>query len=129
MKNQLQRASVTPLMIFYGTFAALGAVVPWYFNLRHMRESGQRLTPQAWLAGGFINPLSGSITSDFLIGTIPVLVWMVVEARRLRMRHWWVYVVTTFLVAFAFACPLFLLMRERRLLTIQGNEMVDDQAA
>jgi len=31
------------------------------------------------------------------------------------MRHWWFYVVTTFLVAFAFACPLFLLMREARL--------------
>jgi hypothetical protein len=79
-----------------------------------MRESGELLTPQAWLAGGFINSLTGSITSDFLIGTTPVLVWMVLEARRLGMRNWWIYVVTTFLVAFAFACPLFLLMREAR---------------
>ena len=108
---------MTPLMIFYGIFAAAGAIVPWFFNLRHMQESGELLTPQAWIAGGFINPLTGSITSDFLIGTIPVLVWMVIEARRLRMRHWWFYVVTTFAVAFAFACPLFLLMREARLRT------------
>ena len=106
---------VTPMMIFYGTFAAAGAVVPWFFNIRYMRESGELLTPQAWIAGGFINPLAGSITSDFLIGTAPVLVWMVVESRRLGMRHRWFYVVTTFLVAFAFACPLFLLMREVRL--------------
>jgi hypothetical protein len=40
---------------------------------------------------------------------------MVIEARRLEMRRAWFYVVTTFLVAFAFACPLFLLMRELRL--------------
>ena len=106
---------VTPLMIFYGAFAAAGAVVPWYFNIKYMQESGALLTPQAWLAGGFINPLTGSITTDFLIGTIPVLVWMIVEARRLGMRHWWFYVATTFLVAFAFSCPLFLLMREARL--------------
>jgi hypothetical protein len=57
----------------------------------------------------------GSITSDFLIGTIPILLWMVVEARRLGVRHTWFFVVTTFLVAFAFSCPLFLLVREVRL--------------
>ena len=106
---------VTPLMVFYGLFAAAGAVVPWYFNARFMRESGEALTPQRWLAEGFVTPLAGSITSDFLIGTIPVLVWMLVEARRLGMRHLWVYVLGTFLVAFAFTCPLFLLMRERHL--------------
>lgn len=115
MESRAVRAGMTPLMVFYGVFAAAGAVIPWYFNIRHMRESGELLTPQAWFAGGFVSPLTGSITSDFLIGTIPVLVWMVVEARRLGMRHLWFYVVTTFLVAFAFACPLFLLVREVRL--------------
>ncbi|HJQ96979.1 MAG TPA: DUF2834 domain-containing protein [Candidatus Polarisedimenticolaceae bacterium] len=115
MEARSSRAVVTPLMVFYGAFALAGAVVPWYFNLRHMRETGEMLTPQAWVAAGFINPLVGSITSDFLIGTIPVLIWIVVEARRLRMRHTWFYVVTTFLVAFAFSCPFFLLMREARL--------------
>ncbi len=103
------------LMVFYGAFAVAGAVVPWYFNIRHMRESGELLTPQAWLVGGFVNSLTASITTDFLIGTMPVLVWMLVEARRLRMRHAWFYLVTTFLVAFAFSCPFFLLMREARL--------------
>ncbi len=108
-------------MVFYGAFALAGAVVPWYFNIRFMQESGQLLTPQMWLAGGFVNSLTSSITTDFLIGTIPVLVWMIVEARRLGMRHTWFYVVTTFLVAFAFSCPLFLLMREVRLRSLRVN--------
>jgi hypothetical protein len=106
---------VTPLMVFYGGCAVAGAVVPWYYNLRFMRESGELLTPQRWFDEGFTTALMGSITSDFLIGTTPVLVWMVVEARRLGMRHLWVYVLGTFLVAFAFTCPLFLLMGERHL--------------
>ena len=114
-RSPAARPGVTPLMVFYGAFAVAGAIVPWYFNIRHMRETGELLTPQAWVTGGFINALTGSITSDFLIGTTPVLVWMVIEARRLEMRRAWFYVVTTFLVAFAFACPLFLLMRELRL--------------
>jgi hypothetical protein len=74
MRNQLPGVRVTPLQAFYGAFAAAGAIVPWYFNIRYMRESGALLTPQAWLAGGFINALTGSITSDFLIGTTPGLV-------------------------------------------------------
>ncbi len=115
MSDHPARVGVTPLMVVYGAFAAAGAVVPWYFNVQYMRESGEVLTPQAWLAAGFTSPLAGSITSDFLIGTVPVLVWMVVEARRLGMRHRWLYVVTTFLVAFALTCPLFLLVREVRL--------------
>ncbi len=115
----MQKSRVSALMVFYGAFALAGAIVPWYFNIRFMQESGQLLTPQMWLAGGFVNSLTGSITTDFLIGTIPVLIWMVVEARRLGMRHTWFYVVTTFLVAFAFACPLFLLMRERKLRSIR----------
>jgi hypothetical protein len=115
MKGRPPGMRVTPLMCFYGAFAVAGAIVPWYFNIRHMRQSGEMLTPQGWIAGGFINPLAGSITSDFLIGTIPVLIWMVVEARRLGMRHWWFFVISTFLVAFAFSCPLFLLAREVKL--------------
>jgi hypothetical protein len=36
--------------------------------------------------------------------------------------HAWAYLALTFLVAFAFACPLFLLMRERRLREIKAGE-------
>ena len=39
---------------------------------------------------------------------------------RLGMR-WWVYLLATFLIAFAFACPLFLMMRERRLRAIAAG--------
>jgi hypothetical protein len=39
----------------------------------------------------------------------------VAEARRLQMRGLIWYILATFLVAFAFACPLFLLFRERKL--------------
>jgi hypothetical protein len=108
-------------MIFYGLFALTGAIVPWYFNIRFMVEAQEPLTPHRWVAAGFETTLMGSITTDFLIGTTPVLVWMVIEARRLKMRHWWVYIVTTFLIAFAFACPLFLLMRERRLRALRQD--------
>jgi hypothetical protein len=117
----MEHKRATPLAIFHGIFAAAGAVVPWYFNIVWMRDSGALLTPSALVAGGFITPLTSSLTSDFFIGTTPVLVWMVVEARRLGMRYWWAYVVGTFAIAFAFTCPLFLMMRE---LTLNANRAV-----
>src|SRR5215510_1770644 len=107
---------------FYLTCALAGAVVPWIFNLEHIRTSSVPFTPANWLAAGMVSPLSRSITTDFLIGTTPVLVWMVVEGRRLRMKHVWVYVLATFAIAFAFACPLFLSMRERRLVRIDTGQ-------
>jgi hypothetical protein len=106
---------LTPLMIVYGLLAVAGAVVPWYFNIRFMVETGDMLTYDGLFAAGFATLLASSLTSDFIIGSTAVLVWMVVDARRLGMRHWWVYLAVTFLIAFASACPLYLLMRERRL--------------
>ncbi len=37
------------------------------------------------------------------------------------MRHLWVCVLGTFLVAFAFTCPLFLFMRERHLQRVRSG--------
>jgi hypothetical protein len=45
------QVEVTALMLFSGAFAVAGAVVPWYFNIRYMREAGELLSPQVWLAG------------------------------------------------------------------------------
>ena len=43
----MTRKKATPLAIFYGVFAAAGAIVPWYFNIVWMRETGSLLTPSA----------------------------------------------------------------------------------
>lgn len=43
------------------------------------------------------------------------------EARRLQMKHWWIYVPLSIGVALAFAYPLFLLMRERKIASRQSQ--------
>ena len=48
-------------------------------------------------------------------------IWMFIESRRLSMRHFWIIILATFSIAIAFSAPLFLFLRERRLLEI--NEM------
>jgi hypothetical protein len=61
------------------------------------------------------NAMLGSLAADFWVGSLASLIWMIVEGRRLQMARIWIYFVLTFVIAWAFALPLFLYMRERRL--------------
>lgn len=102
-------------MFFYLLCAIAGAIIPWYYNLQHLLHSDIPFTPVTLLEAGMHSAMSSSLTTDFLIGASAVSAWMVAEARRLQMRGLIWYILATFLVAFAFACPLFLLFRERKL--------------
>ena len=96
--------------------AIVGACATWWFNLHAIAEMGAGFTPQAFLMVGFEgSSLLGSVAADFWVGSTVSLIWMIAEARRLKMRHWWVFLVLTPLVAWAFALPLFLFFRERHL--------------
>lgn len=107
------------LSYIYLAFAIAGLIVPWYFNLQFILYSGEPFTLARYFADGTATPLATSITTDFFIGTIPVLIWMMVEGARLKMKHLWFYFAFTFIIAFAFTCPLFLFMRERKLMALE----------
>jgi hypothetical protein len=102
----------------YLALALVGLVSTWTFNALALREMGSTFTPAAFVRVGFEgSPLLGSVAADFWVSASVGLVWMLVEARRMGMRHTWIWAVLTLLVAWAFAFPLFLFVRERRLAT------------
>ena len=102
------------LQVFYAVCAVAGVVFTMYFNIQFMVEHGG-FSLVTFVAENYANNASGSISNDILVVTAVFLAWSFFEARRLSMRHWWVYAVLTFTVALAFSLPLFLLNRERRL--------------
>ncbi len=63
-------------------------------------------------------PAVGSLGVDLLVVAVAGSVLIVVEARRLRMKRAWLYIVLSLITAIAFTFPLFLAMRERRLLEL-----------
>ena len=99
---------------FYLGLAVVGLIVTWTFNLQFMRESGG-FDVVEFVRAGYANAASTSLSNDLLTGCVAFLVFSFFETRRLGMRHWWVFPVLTFGIAFAFAFPLFLFMRERKL--------------
>jgi hypothetical protein len=108
------------MVIVYAVLALCGLIVPWIFNIEFIHAHGG-FSWATFLAEAFSVPAARSVGSDLAIACAAFVAWMVREARRLGMRHWWIYIALIFVVAFAFACPLFLLMRERRLREVQPN--------
>lgn len=106
---------VTPLMAIYLVSALIGLVSTWYFNIQHVMTSDIPFTPATFVASGMTTPMSSSLTCDFLVLTGVALIWMVIEARRLKIPYLAAYLVMTFALAIAFAFPLFLFARERAL--------------
>jgi len=101
--------------VLYLVLAVLGFGLTWFYNLQFMLAQGGGFDLSAFIAAGFANPAVASLSSDLLVACLAFLAWLPFEARRLTMRHWWLYLLLTCTVAFAFAFPLFLFMRERRL--------------
>ena len=98
----------------YGILAVAGIAATAYFNIQFIAEHGG-FSLMLFLRESYANAASSSITNDLTVGVVAFLVWLFAESQRLEMSRPWVYVLLTFGVAFAFAFPLFLLMRERRL--------------
>ena len=94
--------------------AALGALfATWSQNLAFFGSSdGGAL---AFLRAAYANPAAASLSNDLFFLCFSAVVWMVVEARRHKIRFVWLYVALSFLVAISVGFPLFLIARERKL--------------
>ncbi|HHO49720.1 MAG TPA: DUF2834 domain-containing protein [Deltaproteobacteria bacterium] len=116
-----RRSPTAWLAWLYLCLALVGGAWTWSYNVQAFLELGSAFTPAAFVQAGFEgSPILGSLAADFWLGSSASLIWMVVEARRLGMRWIWAYVVLTFVIAWAFALPLFLAARERHLARAHG---------
>ncbi|MBT9606067.1 DUF2834 domain-containing protein [Microbacterium sp.] len=100
----------TPLAVAFLVLSILGLVGTWTFNILAVVQMADFL-------GDLVSsgPAVSSITVDLLVVAIAGSIFLLIEGRRVGMRHAWLYVVLSGLTAFAFTFPLFLAMRERKL--------------
>ena len=99
----------------YLALAVAGAVLPWLANLEFMHTYGASFDVGEFVKLANANPAAQSLSRDLLVGASAVTIWIVVESRRLQMRHLWLVLLSSVTIAFAFAAPFFLFLRERRL--------------
>ena len=101
----------------YLVLAVAGFVAPSTIMLPYSVETGNWLywlDPEATMVGMFANDVASAFVLDLLCAVIVFFVWTWHEARRLGMKHVWVYWVLTMLFGVAGPLPLFLYVREQR---------------
>ena len=106
---------MSPLRIVYLLLAILGLVMTWRYNLQFMSEAGGSFSITDFVAAANANPAASSLSWDLAVACIAGLTWMFFESRRLGMRFYWLYLIFSFGIAFAFTFPLFLFFRQGKL--------------
>lgn len=100
---------------FYLILSAAGLITAWVFNGLAVIEDADYVG--AW----FGNSVDWVLSLDLLIVALSGSAFIIMEGRRLGMRHLWFYIVASAVTAFAFTFPLFLAMRERALSRLQAT--------
>ncbi len=107
----------TLLAVLYYVIAAIALLATQSENLAFSAERHTNYVEtfaQFWPAL-LVNHATVSITVDIFLLSLAVVIWMVLEARRLQLRFVWLYVLGGIFVAISVTFPLFLAARERRL--------------
>ena len=92
-------------------------------NIDFVSTYGPGFDIQRFIQLANINAAARSLSRDLFVGAGAVTLWIVIESKRLKMRNLWIIYIS-FLIAFAFAAPLFLFLREKRLIEIEQNELL-----
>jgi len=110
------------LCVLYGIIAIVALVGTWGNILEYLHLGLVGATIHFWKET-LANPASRFITVDTLFLGLTVIVWAVLEARRLEMRGVWLYVVFGLLIAISFTIPLFMIHRERTLPARESSQI------
>jgi hypothetical protein len=106
----------------YLILAIFGLAMTWYYNLQFIADSGGSFDVMEFIAAGATNAAAQSLSWDLAIACITGLVWIYFESRRMGLRFFWVYIILAFGLAFAFAFPLFLFIRQGRLERVEKGD-------
>ena len=93
----------------YLVLSIVGLVSAWVFNALAVMNN------QDYAGAWFGTAVDWVLSADFTVVAIAVVVFMITEARRLKMKRVWLYIVLSGFTAMAFTFPLFMAMRERKL--------------
>ncbi len=102
----------------YLAFAIAGAILPTLSNIEFISIYGGGFDFIKFLQLANANPAAQSLSRDLLVGASCITTWIIVESRRLNIKYLWIILLSSVLISFAFAAPLFLSLRERRLIEL-----------
>lgn len=101
----------------YLVLSIVGLVTAWVLNALAV------LNNQDYAGAWFGSAVDWVLSADFTVVAIAVVVFMISQARRLKMKRVWLYILLSGVTAMAFTFPLFMAMRERQLAKISSTQI------
>ena len=99
------------LCIVYAVIAVVALVVTQVNNIAFFLQP-QNGGMVGYILALYANPAAASFTNDIILYVLAGFIFMVIEARRLGIRHVWVYLLLSGLIAVSVMFPLFLIARQ-----------------
>ena len=109
------------LSSLYLLLSIAGGILPMLANIDFIKTYGMTFDILKFIQLANVNPAAQSLSRDLFIGAGAVTIWMFSESKRLNVRHFWFIITSLFTIAFAFAAPFFLFLRELRLIEIEKD--------
>jgi hypothetical protein len=97
--------------LLYLTLCIIGAALPYSQFIPFLREHG--LNFRLLLDQLFANRIAAFFALDVIVSSLVLWVFVVIEGRRLGMKHLWAPIVANLTVGVSLGLPLFLYMREK----------------
>ena len=101
----------------YLVLCVAGTVLPYSQFVPFVMEHGLDL--RVFFEQLFANRISGFFAWDVIVSSVVLWVLVAVEGRRAGVRHLWAPIVANLAVGVSLGLPLFLYMRERRLVFLR----------
>jgi hypothetical protein len=95
----------------YAAIALISLIATWAHNLAFFAQPENReLT--SFIRALYVNHASASIANDIFLFGLAAFIFMVQEAKKLAIRHVWLYILLSCLIAISVIFPLFLIARQ-----------------
>ncbi|MFY0604489.1 MAG: DUF2834 domain-containing protein [Flavobacteriaceae bacterium] len=92
----------------------LGICYTWYYNILYFQSAANPSLIDFFQTAGATLP-GKSYGADLMVVVLAFFVWYIPDARKLKIKFWWLLIPLTFLIAIAFTFPFYLYLRERAL--------------
>lgn len=112
------------LCAVYGLVALAALVATWSQNIAYFTSPTELITSLGtFLTDLKVNPAARSVTADIALVLLAAAIFMVIEARKHRIRFVWAYILGGIFIAISVTFPLFLIARELRLAAPDANHL------
>ena len=112
---------LTPKCILFLLLSIAGLIGTWYYNIQFM-ITDENVNLMNYLAQTKTTFPAQSFSYDLTIVLVTFFVWFIPDAIQLKIKHWWIFIFLGWLVALAFAFPLYLFIRERKLMGLKADQ-------